>query len=1041
MSLDIDTFIAACRKSSNDAYVQFKQLLEQLEQPNTRQAARCLLTELKVIDNDIDQHHFQFVGEQVLDRHDELVELQLLQFPSTFEPEAWSKTFYEGLIRYPADEFADLNIIELGCGIGWISLALALRCNVNKIFGLDINPKAITCAKLNLYLLALNDEGTLTDKGEALLSAVEFHQSDLCDVFAAKANQFDRIIGCIPQVLNPEPEVMDTLIAESASDDYLQSLSNYTALQGYVEDQFGLGLIARALEQSISLLKGNGKVILNLGGRPGRGVLETMMTRRGFKVRRIWHSQVKQAEDTDIQSLVAIERACGHRFEFYMSSTSDLAIDARTASAYQQKQGSIFHSVVVYEAKLCFAQQVKAIYGELDRLKCKSLSSAVDLSYEHVDSGEERHSFLAFLCRWLGEQTDFGYEDTQGLQYLRQQLVEYLGYYHKVNYAEKDVLITPGRSELLNNLIMAYRPALTLIDRSLRHLIRENLDNEQYPIIEAPSNTELLQLLIDKLQPQLVITQLSAEQAYSPQTVKSLVDSADKAGTFLLIDMTEITYLSSEPTSHGVYRFIAEQSHPDNLMLFCELINNRVYPDCSINFALSRNATVNQTLVNIAELSYSRTPVMSQLYYGHLLEELLYFQRTRHQPQSESTTNKNRSRSLLKLTKHTTKVLCHPAIVGANLPFTPSSVRLDYGENALASPQLLKNSVLESYITGHIAPKASSVHKPLREMLEKRFGLSRSLHAKMAFFNGMAPLFELLMQLCAEEGKTMLFATGCYGYFTATTAYHRIATVILPGSEQQDFKITPDALRAALQQNPGSWLFLNAPIVNPTGAVYSQAQLHELLVIAAQYQATVILDTIFCGLEFSQAYYWHLKDNVEDFNRSLTARFILLGGLSKEFAAGGLRFAYAWSNAAELMSKLAALQPREPHPTLLYAVKKLYKAQNQQEPTLLAHLQRQKDELTQRAQRLTAVLSNNGWQVLQPKGGLFLVAKPLKFIQEQGIDDTQAADQICEKLFEQCNLAINNATWTGLPGYCRFVLSVNQQEFEEGLQRLAKFKL
>jgi len=39
-------------------------------------------------------------------------------------------------------------------------------------------------------------------------------------------------------------------------------------------------------------------------------------------------------------------------------------------------------------------------------------------------------------------------------------------------------------------------------------------------------------------------------------------------------------------------------------------------------------------------------------------------------------------------------------------------------------------------------------------------------------------------------------------------------------------------------------------------------------------------------------------------------------------------------------------------------------------------------------------------------------------------------------LFEQQNLAVNNSTWTGLPGYCRFVLSVSEQSFNEALLRL-----
>lgn len=57
--------------------------------------------------------------------------------------------------------------------------------------------------------------------------------------------------------------------------------------QGFVEDQFGLGLIARALEESIQVIKPAGSIIMNMGGRPGQAVLERLYERRGFSIRKV----------------------------------------------------------------------------------------------------------------------------------------------------------------------------------------------------------------------------------------------------------------------------------------------------------------------------------------------------------------------------------------------------------------------------------------------------------------------------------------------------------------------------------------------------------------------------------------------------------------------------------------------------------------------------------------------------------------------------------------------------------------------------------
>ena len=36
-------------------------------------------------------------------------------------------------------------------------------------------------------------------------------------------------------------------------------------------------------------------------------------------------------------------------------------------------------------------------------------------------------------------------------------------------------------------------------------------------------------------------------------------------------------------------------------------------------------------------------------------------------------------------------------------------------------------------------------------------------------------------------------------------------------------------------------------------------------------------------------------------------------------------------------------------------------------------------------------------------------------------------------------MLINNCVWTGVPGYCRFVLSVGEDTFNEGIKRIEEF--
>ena len=60
---------------------------------------------------------------------------------------------------YPSAEFYSRRVVELGCGSGWISLALALYFLPTSIMESILNPRAVICSQLNLYLNALDDEG------------------------------------------------------------------------------------------------------------------------------------------------------------------------------------------------------------------------------------------------------------------------------------------------------------------------------------------------------------------------------------------------------------------------------------------------------------------------------------------------------------------------------------------------------------------------------------------------------------------------------------------------------------------------------------------------------------------------------------------------------------------------------------------------------------------------------------------------------------------------------------------------------------------
>ena len=494
-------FLSYCRKSSSNTFQAFSQLLSQLKAPETRTQARHffgLVAQEWLAKSTSKQYPFSFVNQTVKHYNGGRRNLKLLMFPSVFSPEEWSSTFYEGLLRYPSEEFYDRRVVELGCGCGWITLAIALNSQPKVIYGVDINPRAVVCSQLNLYLNALDDEGNpiYDSEQKTLLDRVEFAESNLLDHFADYPKPLDRIVGCIPQVLNPELAVMQDLVNQATNEEFLHSLSNYCEKQGYVEDQFGLGLLAKAIEQSIELLRPTGKIIFNFGGRPGGSVLERLMTRRGLKIRRLWQNRVEQDPDTDIDSLVEIEAATGHQFEFFMTSRGNAPINATTAQIYSQKGGQIYHSVSVYEGVLKHPSWLKQIFKVLKNPELQVVKNALDLTENDADVAEERFYWLASLFHYLENAVHFPYGATAGEIGLRELVVSYFRNYHGINWQTNHLLIAPSRTKVIANLLTIYNPDLVMVDKKLRQLLSHSWRSpkklEQKKVIESPARTPLI---------------------------------------------------------------------------------------------------------------------------------------------------------------------------------------------------------------------------------------------------------------------------------------------------------------------------------------------------------------------------------------------------------------------------------------------------------------------------------------------------------------------------------------------------------------------
>ena len=1043
---ELNFFLANCAKSSNNAIEELSKLLTGLEDISIREQSAKLLSKLISHIQDLDngdamkKYNFSLFEIEISLINNDTTTLKLIQLPSTFVPEDWSYTFFEGLSRYSFSDFNEKKLVELGCGNGWITIALAKRYCPEFIYGLDINPRAVLSAKMNLFINSIDNKGEfiLENDGKSLIDKVEFHESDLLGYFNTENPiNFDAILGCIPQVLAPTSEISETSISDSDNDELLHSLSNYTTEQGYIEDKFGLGLIAKTIEQSLDLIKPNGKVILNLGGRPGEAVIQKLITRRGYLLKKIWQRKVSQADDTEIDPLIKIENELGHHFEFYTDINSDQPINARTAKNYAKNGGKIYHNLSVYECIPEFYNETKQLFTQLKNEVFAEAKNGLDLHYNNPNKKEEKVRFLAELVQSLNDSKFFPYANNQGENNFRQRIAAFLNSYHHLSYTEEHILVGPNLECLVDNIINIYNPKSIFLNETLFNTFEKEVSTENLYCV--PDCSTELDSLILKIKPEILIAKVTANKTFSFEALQKIIKVTEETSTRVILDISEHFELSSSPTANDVLKYIKMNGLPLHFSIVVELAQNKVYSNLQTCFIITENKDFLTLMTNAAEFSYSRTPIITQLYYATILTDLLKFQMSKmrglkgsNKLQVEDSDFKN---CFISETNHVKECFKHPAIQGNEFYIDDNTIRFDYGENELDCPEDLKISILESFTHQTFNQEDLDPKIQITQFVKQRFGIVNAKN--IVYGNGVAPLFSGIIKIIKEENGTLIFPQGAYGYFAATALFYNIPIIEIPTNSSNNYLINSADVEKAIEGVNNPWLFINFPLVNPTGAFYTDNDLETILNCAGGNRVKYIFDTVFSGLEFNGVKASNIIQKHTD-----NIKYFLLGGISKEYSAGGIRFGYAVSNFANNLQEKILFTP---HYTILYTVNRLLSKYLSKNDRIQESLNKQISTLKQRSILLEKVLTKNGWEVNNSDGGLFLVAKPTSLIGKTidcKFSDNPVkidADNITAVFHEKVNMLINNDAWTGIPGYCRFVLSVGEDTFTEGLKRINEF--
>ena len=150
-------------------------------------------------------------------------------------------------------------------------------------------------------------------------------------------------------------------------------------------------------------------------------------------------------------------------------------------------------------------------------------------------------------------------------------------------------------------------------------------------------------------------------------------------------------------------------------------------------------------------------------------------------------------------------------------------------------------------------------------------------------------LFHTFLALCDPADRVLLDAAPWVSYQPLVTMAAAVPVVMQPRRRApRSCKITADDLTRHLDQQPRTKLFLLNSPCNPTGEIYSPAEIDALLSVCVERQVFLVLDRLYWRLIFDGASYPEPRIDPE------TKRWLIqIDGLSKNFRrTGGIRIGW-----------------------------------------------------------------------------------------------------------------------------------------------------
>ena len=356
-------------------------------------------------------------------------------------------------------------------------------------------------------------------------------------------------------------------------------------------------------------------------------------------------------------------------------------------------------------------------------------------------------------------------------------------------------------------------------------------------------------------------------------------------------------------------------------------------------------------------------------------------------------------------------------------------INMSVGEPDFNTPdhikEAAKKAIDENYSRYSPVAGYPALRNAIVEKLKKENGLEYTA-AQISCANGAKQSVCNTIMALVNKGDEVIVPAPYWVSYPEMVKLAEGTPVIVRAGIEQDFKITPEQLEAAITPNTRA-LILCSPS-NPTGSVYSKEELAGLAAVLAKHERIItIADEIYehinyVGRHESIAQFSEIKDRV-----------VIVNGVSKAYAMTGWRIGFiaAPEWIVKGVNKLQGQYTSGPCSVSQKAAEAAYTGTQAPVEEMRQAFERRRDLIVKLAKEIP------GFEVNVPEGAFYLFPKCDSFFGKKDGDRViNNAEDLAMYLLEVGHVACVGGTSFGAPECIRMSYATSDENIVEAMRRI-----